>query len=234
MKKLLLSGVATLFASSLIAADTAPAETVAKAAKALGEKSGYSWTTTVVVPESARFKPGPTEGKTEKDGATLVTMSFGQGSTEFALKGDKATVKTQDNGWQSLAELDSAEGPGRFWGMMVKSFKAPAAQAAEMAASAKDLKLEGDVYSGAMSEEEAKNLLTFRRGGGDGPSVSDAKGSVKFWVKDGALSKYEFKVTGKVDWNGNSMDSDRTTTVEIKDIGSTKVMVPDDAKKKLE
>jgi hypothetical protein len=233
MKKFILSGVATLFASSLIAAESTPSETVAKAAKTLGEKSGYSWTSTVAVPESARFKPGPTEGKTEKDGATLVSMSFGPGSTEFVMKGDKSAVKTQE-GWQSLAELENAEGPGRFWGMMVKSFKAPAAQAAELAASAKDLKSEDGAITGTLSEDEAKSQLTFRRGGGDGPAVSDAKGTVKFWVKDGTLSKYEFKVTGKVEWNGNSMDSDRTTTVEIKDIGSTKVTVPDDAKKKLE
>jgi hypothetical protein len=234
MKKFILSAAATLFASSLIAAESTPAETVAKAAKALGDKSGYSWTSTVVVPESARFKPGPTEGKTEKDGPTLVSMSFGPGTTEFVIKGDKSAVKTRDDGWQSLAELDNAEGPGRFFGMMVKNFKAPATQAAELAASAKELKSDDDAIVGVLSEDEAKSQLTFRRGGGDGPSVSDAKGSVKFWVKDGALSKYEIKVTGKMDFNGNSMDMDRATTVAIKDVGSTKVTVPDDAKKKLE
>ena len=34
-------------------------------------------------------------------------------------------------------------------------------------------------------------------------------------------------------FNGNDVDIDRTTTVAIKDIGTTKVEVPDDAKKKL-
>jgi hypothetical protein len=56
---------------------------------------------------------------------------------------------------------------------------------------------------------------------------------VKFWIKDGVLSKYEFKVTGKVSFNGNDRDVDRTTTVEIKDVGTTKVEVSDEAKKKL-
>lgn len=234
MKKLILSSIATLVVSSLVAAESTPNETVAMAAKALGEKANYSWTATVVVPEGAQFKPGPTEGKSEKGGITFVSMSFGQGTTEFAIKGDKSAVKMRDDGWQSLSELDSAEGPGRFFGAMVKSFKAPAAQAADMAASAKDLKMDGDAYSGTLPEEEAKALLSFRRRGGDGPSVTNPKGSVKFWVKDGALSKYEFKVTGTVEWNGNSFDSDRTTTVEIKDVGTTKVTVPDEAKKKLE
>ena len=43
----------------------------------------------------------------------------------------------------------------------------------------------------------------------------------------------EFKVTGKVDFNGNEIDVDRTTTVEVKEVGTTKVNVPEAAKKKL-
>jgi hypothetical protein len=43
----------------------------------------------------------------------------------------------------------------------------------------------------------------------NGPEIIGAKGAVKFWVKD------------------------RTTTIEIKDIGSTKVEVPGGAKKKV-
>ena len=77
-----------------------------------------------------------------------------------------------------------------------------------------------------LTEEGAK--AQFRFG-----TVTNPKGSVKFWVKDGALSKYEFKVTGKVDFNGNEIDVDRTWTIEIKEIGTTKVTVPEEAKKKL-
>ena len=51
--------------------------------------------------------------------------------------------------------------------------------------------------------------------------------------KDGVLSKFEFKVTGTMNFNGNDIDVDRTTTVEIKDVGNTKVEVPEGAKKKL-
>ena len=80
---------------------------------------------------------------------------------------------------------------------------------------------------------EAIQVQHFRRGGGEGPAISGAKGSAKFWVKDGALTKYEFKVSGKMDFNGNEIDLDRTTTVEIKDVGTTKLDVPEDAKKKL-
>ena len=83
--------------------------------------------------------------------------------------------------------------------------------------------------------EGAKSQLMFRgRGGGNGPEISGAKGSVKVWVKDGLIAKYEIMVKGTVSFNGNDRDIDRTTTVEIKDIGSTKVEVPEEAKKKLE
>ena len=215
-----------LLAGSLFAADSSPKDDIIAAAKKLGENANYSWKTTVVVPESAQFKPGPTEGKTEKDGFTYVTMSFGENMTEAVIKGDNAVVTNQDGDWQKTSELENAEGPGRFQARIVKNLKTPAVQAAELAAASKELKKEGEVYSGDLTEEGAK--AQFRFG-----TAKNPKGSVKFWLKDGALAKYEFKVQGKVDFNGNEMDVDRTTTVEIKDVGTTKVNIPAAAKKKL-
>jgi hypothetical protein len=221
-----------MLTASLFAADAK--EEVTKAAKQLGEKGSYSWKTTVVVPESAQFKPGPTEGKAEKSGFTYVKMStFGDNTTELVLKGDKAAFTNRDGDWQTAAEAENAEGPGRFMAGMARNFKTPAVQAAEIAGTTKELKKDGELYSGDLTEDGAKTLMRFRRGGGDGPAISNAKGSAKFWVKDGALTKYEFKVTGSMNFNGNDIDVDRTTTVEIKDVDKTKVEVPEGAKKKL-
>ncbi len=234
MKRNIWFGAMALLTGSLFAAESAPQDDVVSAAKKLGEKANYSWRTTIVVPEGSRFRPGPTEGKTEKDGFTVVTGKFGENNWELVLKGDKAAMSTRDGGWQSLAEMEQEEGPGRFRAMMARNFRAPAVQAADIAATAKDLKKDGDAYAGELTEEGAKTLLTFRpRSGGDSPTVSNAKGSVKFWLKDGALLKYEFKVKGTVSFNGNEFENDRTTTVEIKDVGATKVEVPEEAKKKL-
>ena len=47
------------------------------------------------------------------------------------------------------------------------------------------------------------------------------------------LTKHESEVSGKATFEGNERDVDRTTTTEIKDVGSTKVEVPEEAKKKL-
>ena len=226
MKRNILFTTMVLFAGSLFAADSSPKDDIIAATKKLGDNGNYSWKTTVVVPESARFKPGPTEGKTEKDGFTYVTMSFGENMTEAVIKGDKAVVTNQDGDWQTTSELENAEGPRQFLGRMVKNLKTPAIQAVELVAAAKELKKDGEAYSADLTEEGAK--AQFRFG-----TPKNPKGSVKFWLKDGALSKYEFKVQGKVEFNGNEMDVDRATTVEIKEVGTTKVNIPAAAKKKL-
>ena len=64
-------------------------------------------------------------------------------------------------------------------------------------------------------------------------AVNEATGSAKFWLKDGKLTKYEFMLKGKLKFGDNEFPNDRTTTVEIKDVNSTKVEVPEAAKKKL-
>jgi hypothetical protein len=225
MKRDILFGAIALLAGSLGAADHHK-DDITNAARKLGDKSNYSWRMTVVVPDDAQFKPGPTEGKTEKNGMTHVTMSFGDNTTHAVIKGDKAAVTNQEGEWQSVADLESGETRGRFLARLVRAFKAPAAQAAELVAATKDLKKDGDVYSGELTPEGAKAQFRIA-------PASDAGGSVKFWLKDGALSKYEFKLKGTVEFNGNEVDVDRTTTVEIKDVGTTKVSVPEAATKKL-
>lgn len=233
MKKYLLFGVLTLLTGPLLAADASPKDDVTSAAKKLGDAANYTWHTTVAVPEDAQFKPGPTDGQTEKGGSTYVKLSFGDNTTEFVKKGEDAAVTDPDGNWQSLTNLENnSEGPGRFVVRMVRNFKAPDAQAVQLVAAAKELKKDGDVYSSDLTEDGAKGMMTFggRRGG---PTITNPSGSVKFWLKDGVLTKYEFKVKGTMSFNGNDIDVDRDTTVEIKNVGSTKVAVPDEAKKKL-
>ena len=106
--------------------------------------------------------------------------------------------------------------------------------AASLADGTGDLKQDGDKITGDMTEDGAKALLSFggRRGGA--ANVTNPKGTVTFWLADGKLTKYQSHVTGTVSRNGSDTDRDVTTTVEIKDVGATKIEVPDDAKKKLE
>ena len=228
MKKNVMFGAMTLIAGSLLAADSSPKDDVVGAAQKLAATANYSWKQTVVVPDSAQFKPGPSEGKTEKGGATYVKMStFGDNTMEIAMQGSKAAVTDPDGNWHSLTNMENdTEGPGRFVLRMVHNFQAPAAMATNIVSSVKELKKDGDVYSGDLTDAGAK--AQFRFG-----TVTNPKGSAKFWVKDGLLVKFEVKVQGKVEFNGNEIDADRDTTIEIKDIGTTKVELPADARKVL-
>lgn len=210
---------------STVAAGSAPDEATV-AAKKLGDQSSYSWKTTVEVPDNARFKPGPTEGQTEKGGFTHLTMSFRDTPSEALIKGDKAAVTDQDGDWKLASELENAEGPGRFLGRMLRNFKTPADQAIDLLGTVKDLKKEGDIYSAALTEDGARKQFRFGE-------PSNPKGSVKIWVKDGMISKMEVKIEGKVDFNGNEFDASRTTTTEISQVGSTKVNAPASARKLL-
>jgi hypothetical protein len=240
MQKNILFSLTLLAAGSLFAADSNPKDDVTSAAAALGKQPNYSWRTTVDAGSNARFRPGPTDGKTENGGYTTLSMSFNDNTTEMVMQGTNVAIKTADNGWQSAAEATADDGGGGFnmaAGMvrMAQNYKTPAAEATSLAGLAKDLTAGTNGISGDLTEDGAKTMLAFRRGGnGTPPAIANAKGSVTFWLTDGKLVKYQTHVSGTVTFNGNDRDVDRTTTTEIKDVGATKIEVSDDAKKKLE
>lgn len=232
MKKNITLTLTALLVTPLFAADSTPKDEITSAAKKLSEQSSYSWRTTIVVPEDAQFKPGPTDGKTEKDGFTWVSMSMFDNKMEAFFKLPKGAIKQEDE-WKSLEDFDKEEGFARFPAAIIRNLKTPTKEVADLAAGAKELKKEGDVISADLTEEGAKNMQTFRGFDGQTPSVSEARGSVKFWLKDGALTKYEFKLKGTIKFGDNEFPNDRTTTVELKDLNNTKVEVPEAVKKKL-
>jgi len=252
MKKNLLLGIITLMGGSLLTAYAGPKDDVQSAATALGNAANYTWQTTVDMGADSPFQPGPTDGKTEKDGFTTVTMSFGDNSSEVVFKGTNAAVKTADNGWQTMAEaLDAGGGGGGGFnpGMMIvrqaQNIKVPAVEVTNLVALAGDLKADGDKITGDLSQDGVKSMMAFggrgRRGGGpggpgggNGPEITNPKGTVTFWLMDGKLTKYASHVSGTMSFGGNDRDIDRTTTVVISNVGSTKVEVADDAKKKLQ
>jgi hypothetical protein len=239
MKKHLLFGLSLFIAGSLFAADASPKDDVTSAAAALGGQKNYAWRTTVEIGNNSRFKPGPQDGKTEKDGYTTLAMNFNDNPVEAVIKGTNAAIKTADNGWQSAAEaLANDSGgfnPAAFIARTAQNFKTPAVEAANLAGQAKSLTAGTDGISGDLTDDSTKALLTFRRGGnGDAPTITKPKGSVTFWIVDGKLVKYQTHVSGTVSFNGNDREVDRTTTTEIKDVNTTKIEAADDAKKKLQ
>jgi len=239
-RNIIAAGALALMAGSLLAADSNPKDEVTAAAKKLADSGSYSWKATVDLGPNAQFTPGPTEGKTEKDGFTWLSVTFNDNTTEGVSKGGKVAVKTED-GWKPAEEAggDSGGGfnAGAFMARRMQNLKGPAAEVEDLASKAQEIKKDGEVYSGDLTEEGAKALLTmgFRgRGGGQAQAPTDAKASVKFWIKDGVITKYESKVSGKrKNRDGDEVEIKRTTTVEVKDVGKTKVEVPEEAKKKI-
>lgn len=233
MKTFLSLTLLGLLAGNATAADDA-VSTVKAAAKKLAEKSNYSWTTTPKIEGTQRFRMGATEGKVEKDGWLHTKATLGDAEYETLRKGEKGAVKRDDE-WRTLEEMESDD-RGAFFARAIRGFKAPAVEAGEIAGTIKELKKgDGGLYSGDLTEEGAKTLLAFGGRRTPGPGFQNAQGTAKFWIKDGVLSKYEYTVSGsfKRPDNDEEVKRDRTVTVEIKDVGTTKVPVPEEVKKKL-
>jgi simple sugar transport system substrate-binding protein len=111
-----------------------------------------------------------------------------------------------------------------------------AIQNAKLADKVKELKASDGVVSGDLTEEGAKELAAFGRGGrpgGQAPEPKNAKGSVKYWLKEGQISKVQVKISSTVNIQGEDRNMTRTTTYELKAVGTTKVEVPEEAKKKI-
>ena len=223
-----------------------PAEDAAAAAKKLAAAPNYSWTRTTEIANS-QFPAMPVEGQTEKGGATVTTASFNGNTFQTVRKGEQVAMQNREGTWMTMEEMrqqfangGGGGGGGRGRGGFGFGFggggqTTPAEEAASLAAKIKDAKVADGAIVGTLAAEDAGRLLTFGgRGGQTPPAPKDASGTAKFWVKDGALTKFQVTVKGTVSLpNGDEREIERTTTTELKDVGSTKVEVPEEAKKKL-
>ncbi len=220
------------------------------AAKKLADSPNYSWVSTIKnnaenAGGAGRFGGGgPIEGKTEKDGVTWIKMKQGEGFYEAAFKGEKFAMKLKDQ-WMGSGDFPGGGAqpggrpdPSMFMGRILKNIKPGAQGVAESIDKLKNLKSEGDgVYSGEFTPEGAQEQLAPKIEGapaGATPTITDGKGTIKFWVKDGLIVKLESTLQGKMTIRNQEREINRTTTTEIKDVGSTKIELPDEAKKKLE
>lgn len=235
MKQILLFSLIAAMAQVSLAEDSNPKAKVIGASKQLGLKSNYSWTSTAKEADGSTGRLGPIEGKREKEGVTYLSFTVSDVPVEVYIKGEKGAAKALE-GWRSFEEISQDGGAAANIVKYLKANKAPVAESTSLAEKAEDLKEADGIVSGELKEEAVKELLmrsARRRDGEDPPKITDPKGSVKFWVKDGMLAKYEFNVKGKITSGDRETDVNRTTTVEIKDADATKVELPAEAKDKL-
>lgn len=232
MKKIITLGLIAMVANVLSAADSK--EKVTNAAKQLGDKTNYSWTSSMKEADGSPGRLGIIEGKAEKG---LIYLSFSPGGlpVEVFMKGDKGAAKALE-GWQTFDEISQTGGTAAAIIRFLRSSEAPVAESTGLAGKVKELKEADGAISGELKEDAVKEMLLVgarRKDGQEPPKTTDAKGSIKFWVKDGALVKYEINIQGKVKAGDRDAEINRTTTVEIKDAGTTKMDVPAEAKEKM-
>jgi hypothetical protein len=257
MKKLVLP---TLAAFTAVLAYAAPADDLTAAAKKLADASSYAWTRTTEQPNS-QFQAGPVEGVAEKGGFTKTTSSFNGNEFVSYRKGDEMVSKNQEGVWMNNEERRAAfqggaggqggqggrgggggRGFGGFGGFGGGAGQQnPAEELTSLVGQLKNVKSADGVITGDLTEEAVAQRLTFGGRGGRGgqgggqtpPAPKNASGTAKVWVKEGAVTKYQLQVKGTVAGRGgNEMEIDRTTITEIKNVGSAKVDIPEDAKKK--
>jgi hypothetical protein len=220
------------------------ADDVKSAARKLADAASYSWTATTEI-EGGQWTPAPVKGKAIKGGAAVITSEREGTTTTAVLQGTQGVVST-DEGWKTAEELRSAAGGGGGGGGNRGGMRAaallrnplPAASVTQLVEKSKDLKAgEAGVIAGELSDAGAKEFALMGRGGRAGgptpPEPKNAKGSVQFWLKEGQVQKIRLKVSATMTVNGEDRDMVRTTTWEIRDVGTTTVEVPAEAKKRL-
>ena len=235
MKSSLIIGLIALLVRSLYAAESSPQDTINSATKQLGGRSNYSWTTTTKEGDGNSGRVGPIDGKADKSGLTYLSFAIGGIPVEVYMNGQKGAAKALE-GWQTFDEIAQTSGTAAAVVRFLRSYKVPGVESGVLAGKVKEVKAAPGVLAGELKEDAVKELLESgarRREGQEPPKIANPKGSVKFWIQDGALTKYEINLQGKVTAGDRESDVNRTTTVELKDVGATKLELPDEAKQKL-
>ncbi|MEK7952564.1 hypothetical protein [Luteolibacter soli] len=218
-----------------------PAADLTAAAEKLAAATSYAWSNTTSF--GGNFGDRTTSGKKGSGGYILVTMPGRDQEFQVLARKGKAAMQ-RDGAWVVPNPDTEEQGPGRWVARMVQNLHEPTTDAKDLVSKAKDVKLENGSIRGTLDEATAKELISFRgfggrRGGGGGggqgggnggpPEVSGAGGSVSFTVTDGVLTGYELTLTGKMNFNGEDRDVNRTTKVSFTGVGSTTFDIPEAA-----
>lgn len=224
--------LACLAASGLLVwADDKATQELLDAAHRLAEEQSYAWySTSVSAPGTHDRKQGPTHGKIAKNGFGYVTFELSDSKVEMVFHQDRSAIKWDDT-WHGREELKD----NLAWiADRLKTYKFAADEAAFLAAHTRDARAqdEGEI-TGALDDEALRYLLS--RGRREVENVADIKGSIRFSLRDGRLHRYEYDIKGPVPYGGDGalVSLDRTTKVEIKDVGQTEVQVPEGAAEKV-
>jgi hypothetical protein len=130
---------------------------------------------------------------------------------------------------------DRGEAGGRAFSNVQKTLSRPHEEIAVIVAGGSELKAEGEVVSGRLSETSAK-LLLVHEGQRDRVPLQ-AGGTFRLWVRGGALVKYETRLEGvlRVDDSAGRREVrvNETSTTTLSEVGTARVEVPPEVRKRL-
>ena len=183
------------------------------------------------------------EGKSDGNGLTFVSVVLTNRTVQGYVLGNKAYVTSAQRSWKAEPLLAKGESPGALMTRLVRSVTPPSQEIDLLLSHKEKIEKNGDVFSGDLPESVAKKLFegSERRSGKAEAAerkavrkeANAARGNVTLWTKEGVVTKYEIRLIGKIDLDGKEAEVMRTRTIEIKDIGTTKIDVPEKARRKL-
>jgi hypothetical protein len=237
------------FINAALATDISARESAIAAAQRLSVASNYAWQATIRPPHISNAVQRTMNGRTEKSGYTLITDSIGsEVVARVAWKGTNIVGHNSEGRWipyffpyrltphrsppinvtdfpmvaiPDYSGLDSVS-------LDMAPIKTPAVDIAQLLGEALEVKNEVDGFSGDLTGAAVFALLT---GEGVGEISGEKAGRLRIWVLDGCVVKYEYSAKVILASGGVRQAS---AQIVIKDIGTTKVEVPEEALKLLE
>jgi hypothetical protein len=108
----------------------------------------------------------------------------------------------------------------------------PHEELAIIVSSYRDLEVAADVATGRLSDVGAALLLV--RDEASDVTLLDAAGSFKLWLRDGRVARYQLRLEGVVLVGRKKMPARLSSDTVLRNVGSTRVVVPDEVRLKLE
>ncbi|HTF57591.1 MAG TPA: hypothetical protein VK661_10190 [Planctomycetota bacterium] len=224
-----------------------PKEEIFAAARKLAEQDTYAWSLEIDRRDVAKVSPGASQpilpmivsiaGRSAKSGFVILkqTRMANVQAVSAILKGTRAVLETMD-GWKLSGDLDPEKDVNaRFFAGVLPYYPAPTEEVKTLLEGVRELKEGPDGGRvGELSEAAARTQVerTLKGGGRkDPPEIKEPRGTVRFWIQDGLILKYDIATQAKVTVNDVEIVLKRTLTVKVKDVNTTPVPVPEEASK---
>jgi len=194
--------------------------------KSVVESNG-NWVTPIAL--SPASEPTDTGNRTAGGSAGTSGRRAGRNRGTGGGSGGGGPGTSGQRGRSSATTQDAPTGSPR----IPTAINLPHEQLAIVAANYTEVHVEDAVVSGKLTDSAAE-LLLLPPGSNQTPPEK-AAGTFRLWTKDGAVTKYELKLTAETGPGGASIRGglSETVTVELTDIGTTTVDVPPAARHKL-